>query len=344
MNGEPPESDAATVEAQAALDQMLNGYWITQIIHVAAELGIADLLAERPQSVDALAVATDSHAPSLYRFMRALAGVGLVRQNDEGLFTTTALGRCLVTGSQGALRGRAILCGGDWYAAWGELLRSVQTGETAFDHVMGMAFFDYLAANPASGAIFNETMARSSERAAKAVVDAYDFGRFRRVVDVGAGTGVLLAAVLRANQQAQGVLFDKAEVVAGAPEVLSAAGVADRCEVLTGDFFATAPRGGDAYVLSMIIHDWDDDQSVTILGVCREAMANDARLLLIEQIVPPGNEPSLSKLYDLHMLVLLGGRERTEEEYRRLLAKAGFQLTRVVHTEVPRCVIEALPV
>jgi len=335
--------DVPQVEAHAVLHQMINGYWATQTIYVAAKLGIADLLDNRPQGIQALAESTETHAASLYRLMRALAGLGVVMQNEDGDYETTALGRCLVTGSPGALRARAILNGEEWYAAWGGLLRSVRTGETAFDHLVGRSFFDHLAANPEGAAVFNEAMASSTEGAAKAVADSYDFSGVKTIVDVGGGTGAFLAGILQTNPQARGVLFDQPNVVASARGLLESAGVADRCDVVGGDFFEAVPGGGDVYILSWIIHDWDDERSTAILKNCRRAMAHDARLLVVEQVIPPGNEPSPSKLYDLHMLVLSGGCERREDEYKALLTTSDLRLARVIPTGVPRSVIEAIP-
>jgi hypothetical protein len=340
---ESRDGEMGVAEARATVQQMTNGYWTTQIVYAAAKLGIVDLLADGPQGVETLAGATGTHAPSLYRLMRALAGLGLVRESVGGEFETTILGRCLATGSPGALRARAILNGEAWYTAWGGLLQSVRSGETAFDHVAGMPFFEHLAANPQTAAVFNEAMASATEGAGGAVANAYDFSRSTTVVDVGGGTGALLAGILRANPHLRGVLFDRADVAAAAGGLLARAGVADRCEVAAGDFFEAVPGGGDVYVLSWVIHDWDDERSVAIMKNCRRAMGDDARLLVIEQVIPPGNEPSLAKLYDLHMLVLSGGRERTENEYRTLLAAADLELVRTIPTDVPRSVIEAMP-
>ena len=336
--------DEDLARTQAALQQMMNGYWTTQIIYVAAKVGIADALTHGPLDLDRLAQATRTHAPSLCRLMRALGGLGLLRENEQREYELTNLGRCLVSGSPGALRARAILNGEDWYQAWGGLLESVRTGKSAFHNLFGKTFFEYMAGRPDMAAAFNEAMASSTEGAAAAVVKAYDFSGCRMIVDVGGGTGAFLAAILRATPQARGILFDRPNVVGVARELLARTGIAGRCRLAGGDFFETVPRGGDLYILSWVIHDWDDERSIAILRNCRRAMTGDARLLLIEQIVPDGNEPSLSKLYDLHMLVLApGGRERRADEYHSLLAAADLRLTRIISTEVPRSVIEAVP-
>jgi len=340
---EPRSEDLTDAEAQAALQQMTNGYWATQIIYVAAKLGVADCLQAGPRTIEWLAQSTETHAPSLDRLMRALASLGVFRENDDGEYETTPLGRCLVRGSPGALRARAILNGEEWYTAWGGLIRSVRTGETAFDQVVGMSFFEYLAANAEAEAVFNEAMASSTAGAARAVAAAYDFSGFGTFVDVGGGTGAFLATLLQANPHARGVLFDRSNVVAAARPLITSAGLADRCDAVGGDFFEGVPTDGDVYILSWIIHDWDDGRSITILKNCRRAMTQDARLLLIEQVLPPGNEPSLSKLYDIHMLVLSGGRERQAQEYRDLLAASDLQLARIIPTDVPRSIIEAVP-
>jgi hypothetical protein len=334
---------AVQAEAQAALQQMTNGYWVTQIIYVAARLGIADLLSDRPRAIDVLAKSTGTHEPSLHRLMRALTGLGVFKQAENGEYENTAVGCCLVTGSPGGLRARAIGSGEEWYQGWGRLLESVRTGQTAFDRVFGQPFFEYLAANAEAAAVFNEAMASTTEAAARAVSAAYDFSWANVLVDVGGGMGTFLAAILEANPRARGIVFDRQDVAAAAGTLLASRGVADRCGVVDGNFFDAVPSGGDAYILSWIIHDWDDDRSITILKNCRRAMARDGRVLVIELVIPPGNEASLSKLYDIHMLVLTGGRERREDEYRELFAAADLRLARVIPTGVPRSIIEAVP-
>jgi len=342
LGGRDPEH-AVQAEAQAAVRQMTNGYWVTQIIYVAARLGIADLLDDRPRAIDVLAKSTGTHEPSLHRLMRALTGLGVFRQAENGEYQNTALGCCLVTGSPGALRARTILSGEEWYQGWGRLLETVQTGQTAFDRVFGQPFFEYLTANAEAAAVFNEAMASTTEAAARAVSNAYDFSWANVLVDVGGGTGAFLGTILQANPQARGILFDRQDVVAAAGALLAGSGVADRCEVVAGNFFEAVPSGGDAYILSWVIHDWDDDRSITILKNCRRAVGRDGQVLMIELVIPPGNEASPSKLYDIHMLVLTGGRERREDEYRELLAAADLRLTRVIPTGDPRSIIEAVP-
>lgn len=225
----------------------------------------------------------------------------------------------------------------------GRLLESVQTGETAFDRVFGQPLFEYLTANAQAAATFNEMMASSTEAAARAVSAVYDFSWANVLVDVGGGTGAFLATILGANPRARGILFDRQDVATAAGDLLASSGVADRCQVAAGNFFDAVPSGGDAYILSWIIHDWDDDRSITILRNCRRAIARDGRVLVMELVIPPGNEASLSKLYDISMLVLTGGRERREDEYRELLAAADLRLTRVIPTGVSRSIIEAVP-
>ncbi|MBV8821706.1 MAG: hypothetical protein JO123_02820 [Ktedonobacteraceae bacterium] len=316
--------------APATLSEMLRGYWITQIIYVVAKLGIADLLEGGPRMSDELAISTGTHAPSLYRLLRALATIGVFEQDEKGSFSLTAISRCLVSNIPGSMRARAIANGEEWYRAWGDLLYSVKTGQKAFDYVFGMPFFQYLAQNTPASEIFNETMTGSSEQGAAAIIAAYDFSWAKTIVDVGGGHGALIASILNANPHAHGILFDVPQVTEGARAHLVAAGLAERCEVVGGDFFQAVPSGGDIYLLSWIIHDWDDERSVTILKNCYQAMASGARLLLIERVVPHDNEPSLSKLYDLHMLVLLGSRERTKPQYQALLDAAGFKLTTII--------------
>jgi hypothetical protein len=328
----------------ATLLQMMTGYWVSQALHVAAKLGIADLLADGPVDCEDLAAATDTHAPSLQRVLRALASVGVFTEVSPGSFALTPLAELLRSETPGSMRALAIMYAEEQYRAWGELLHSVRTGEMAFDHQFGMSYFEYLAQHPEADRVFNEAMTGWTHQLVGAVVDAYDFSPFKTVVDVGGGYGALLAAILRSNPSTRGILFEQPHVVASAEEQLAAAEVADRCTLVGGDFFAAVPSGGDAYVLSQILHDWDDERCVAILGQCRQAMPDHGKLLVVELVLPEGDEPFLGKWLDLHMLVLLGGRERTAAEYDALFRAAGFRLTRVVPTPPGPSVVEADPV
>jgi hypothetical protein len=242
------------------------------------------------------------------------------------------------------MRALAIMYAEEQYRAWGDLLHSVRTGETAFDYQFGTGYFDYLAQHPEADRVFNEAMTGWTHQLVGAVVDTYDFSSVKTVVDVGGGYGALLGAILQRYPDTKGTLFEQPHVIDSAEEQLVAAGVAERCVFVGGDFFAAVPPGGDAYVLSQILHDWDDERCVAILEQCRRAMPEHGKLLVVELVLPPGDEPFLGKWLDLHMLVLLGGRERTAAEYDTLFRAAGFKLARVVPTPPGPSVVEAVPV
>ena len=328
------------------LTQMINGYWKSQMVCVVAKLGIADLVADGPKSCAELAKSTGTHAPSLYRLLRALASLGIFAEDDRGRFGLTPLAEPLRTAVSDSLRGWAVFAGDvETWRAWEQLLYSVRTGEAAFEHVWGMPNWEYRTRNPEANAIFNAAMISSSSRRIGPVIAAYDFSGIRTVVDVGGGHGAFIAAILSAYPTMRGILFDLPHVVAGAQPLLEAASVADRCETMGGSFLEAAPAGGDAYLLSKVIHDWGDDRAAAILMNCRQAMGAHSRLLLVETVIPPGNTPHPGKLGDINMLVAnVGGRERTEAEFRTLLTTAGFTLTRIVPTtQAESSVIEGLP-
>jgi hypothetical protein len=319
---------------------MIFGKWVAMALSVAAKLRVADALAARPTSVADLAAGTDTHAPSLYRVLRALAGVGVFAEDADGRFRQTPLSEVLRTGVPGSMRAVADYCGADWsWRPWGRLLDTVRTGRTAFDEVFGEQAFDYLAIHPEESAVFNEGMTGFSMQESPAVAEACDFSRFGTVVDVGGGHGHLLCTILKRYPGPTGIVFDAPHVAVGATPVIAAAGLADRCRAEGGDFFRAVPAG-DAYVMKHIIHDWPDDKSTTILRNCRAAAKPGARLILVEMVIPAGNDPSPGKLLDLEMLVIASGKERTEAEYAGLLAGAGWNLTRVVPTKAPTSVIE----
>jgi hypothetical protein len=328
---------------RVALERMISAYRTSQAIRAAAALGLADHLKDGPKSSEQLARTTGTHTPSLYRLLRALASVGLVEEDEGGRFRLTPVGAYLRSDVPGSLRASAIALNEPWYhRAWEGLLSSVQTGEVAFGRVHGMGFWEYCARNPEAGAAFNAAMTGGSTERASTFLASYDLSGVGTLVDVGGGQGRLLAAVLAAHPSMRGVLYDRPEVVAGAEAVLREAGVADRCRVAAGDFFEAVPRGGDAYVLSLIIHDWNDERAVAILKSCHRAMAAGKKLLLIERVIAPRGAPDFAAFTDLSMLVLFGGRERTEAEFRALFEAAGFMLTRVIPTSAQWSVIEGV--
>lgn len=319
------------------------GFMQTQAIHVAAELGIADFLKEGPQSVDELAAVTGTQRPALSRLLRALASIGIFAEIDQGIFKQTPLGATLQRDHPLSVWPLACLLGDpSWWQSWGSLNQAILTGKPAIEHVFGGHLFDYLREHPEAARIFNAWMTRLSQITDPALVDSFDFSNLKKIVDVGGGQGSLLATILEANPSLNGVLFDLPEVVATADQRVTA--IADRCEIIGGDFFDSVSAGGDAYILKQIIHDWHDDSCIKILRNCHRAMASDGRLLVIDAVIPADNAPDINKFIDLHMLVLTeGGKERTEAEFRSLLEAGGFQLTRIIGTPSLFKIIEGKP-
>jgi hypothetical protein len=322
------------------MNRMITGYWSTQMVYVASALRLADLIAKNSQTAEELAQQTKTHAPSLYRLLRGLASLGIFTEDSARRFSMTPLAECLrsdVPGSQWAL---AVMSGEEHYKAWGELLYSVQTGKIAFDKLYGMPVFEFLSQNVEQAKTFDAAMVGIHGRETAAMTDAYDFSGLKVLADVGGGNGSLLSFVLKKHPSLKGILYDLPGVVERAKADLQKVGVADRCQVIGGSFFESIPSGADAYLMRHIIHDWDDEKSTLILRNIHRAMKDDARLLLIEGVIPPGNEPNFGKLLDLTMLTIPGGKERTEKEYRELFKAGGFELTRIVHTAAEVSVIE----
>jgi hypothetical protein len=329
----------------AELRRLANGYQISQAIYVAVTLGIPDLVADGARAVDDLAAETSADPTALYRVLRALAAVGVLREEEGRMFALTEAGDGLRAEAPEGIAGWIAFAGrpSHWHA-WGQLLHSVRTGENAFRHVHGTDVWTYRAERPEESLIFDRAMQALTRNANQALVDAYDFARFGTIVDVGGGNGTTLSLLLARHPSLQGILFDQPHVVAGADEVLAAAGVADRCRVVGGSFFDEVPAGGDAYVLKAIVHDWLDDEAAAILRRCREVVPESGRLLVLERIVGPPNDDLPAKLMDLNMLVAAGGRERTEDEFESLFAAGGFRLAGVTPTAAGLSVIEGLPV
>lgn len=338
MTATPP-----AVPPHVAMIQMGTAYWLSRLVYTAANIGLADHLADGPKSAADLAGVTGSHPRALHRFMRTLASFGILTQSDEGTFALTELGTTLKRDAPGAARSTVLTMAGPViWRAFGEFEYSLATGRTAVEKVLGMGFFDYLAQHPTEAAQFSESMVGIHGGEPPAVAAAYDFSAFPTIVDVGGATGNMLAHILTRYPQPRGILFDRPHVVTEAPTLLRAHGVEDRVTIQHGDFFERVPAGGDAYILSHIIHDWTEAQCHAILGNCRRAIKPGAKLLIVEFVLPEDDTPHFGKLADMVMLAIPGGEERTADEYRTLLDAAGFRMTRVVPTTSDVSVVEAV--
>ncbi|AKK28186.1 methyltransferase [Mycobacterium sp. EPa45] len=329
----------------AAMMELIMGAWIAQLIAAAAELGVADALADGPATGDALACRLNVDQDALGRMLRALIGIGVFRQRSDGRYELTALAETLRTDSPVSMAGMARWVGAAQHREhWSHVADAIRTGAAVVPALRGKPIFDYLADEPQLAGIFNQAMTGLSESSITAVVAAYDFSRFATIADIGGGHGRLLAAILESAPQARGVLFDLPEVVAGAPALLRQYGVDRRTRIEPGSFFESAPDGADAYVLKHIIHDWPDGDAVRILQTVRNAARRGARVLLIEFVIPDHDRNFHGKWVDIEMLVVANARERTTAEYRHLLDKAGLRLTRVVDTVGPISILEAVAV
>jgi O-methyltransferase domain/Dimerisation domain len=328
----------------ATLRRLMNGYQVTQAIHVAAVLGIADHLAGGPLDAATLAARTDTDPVALYRLLRALGTVDILTESPGRIFGTTELGAGLRRDADPPIVGWAAFNGRPYHwAAWSGLQHSVRTGENAFRAVHGMSPWEYRAAHPEEGATFDDAMTALSRSVIPAVLDAYDFGRFPVIADVGGGRGAVLAAILSRHPGSRGILFDQPHVVAGAPELLGAAGVTERCEVAVGSFFDRVPGGADAYVLKDILHDWITEDALRILAVIRRDMPAGARLVVVERLLDTEGFAAEVAFSDLNMLTGPGGQEHSAADFVELLAVAGLKVTAVVRTDTAVSVIEAMP-
>jgi len=323
--------------------QFATGYVVSSAAWVAAELGIADLLKHGPRPVSELAAQTRTDEGALYRSLRLLAMVGIFVETQPRHFALTPPGEKLRSDVPNSLRD-AIL----WIAdpmhlrVAADLLHSVRTGQPTVEHVTGKPAFEYFASEPLEFDRFHRAMTTLSAVAIHAILDVYDFSPFSTIVDVAGGHGYLICEILRKHQNVKGVLFDLEEVVGGGEHRICQLALDGRCRTMAGDFFKSVPSGGDLYLMKNIIHDWTEERALTILRNCRTALENtpSGKLALIELVVPPGNAPHMSKIIDMQMLYFPGGRERTEEEYAQLFAKAGFRLMRVVPSKSPYSLIE----
>jgi hypothetical protein len=335
---------AAEPPPHVQLVQMATAYWASRLLYAAAKLRLADHLAGGPQTAETLAASTGTHPGALYRLMRTLASLGLLTENGARQFALTPLGDALRSDAPGFARATVLTLAGDWI--WGgfeHLLYSIETGRSGLEKSLGEPMFDWLGKRPADAALFSETMIGFHGLEPAAVAAAYDFAGLETLVDVGGASGDLLTTVLGSHPGIRGVLFDLPQALVDAPARVQTRGLTDRVSIQAGSFFDAVPAGGDAYLLSHIIHDWTEDQCLAILGNCRKAMSPAGRVLIVEMVIPDGNAPHPGKMLDMMMLVGPGGQERTEPEYRALLDKAGFHLTRVVPTASAVSVVEAIP-
>jgi ubiquinone/menaquinone biosynthesis C-methylase UbiE len=332
------------VSPSAAVLQLLAGFWSARAVCVAAKLGLPDLVRDSPKTAPQLAELTGTDAASLHRLLRALSSNGWFAEDDAGRFGPTQLTTALQTGAPGSLRHFVMTeLGEEHYPAWGDLLFSIRTGGRAFDNVFGMALWEFWAKQPQNAEIFNQAMSEVTAVLEPVVLDLLDLSGCATVVDVGGGRGTLMAAILRKYPQARGVVLDLPHVIELGRRHIDDQGFKDRCDLVAGDFFKEVPAGGDAYILKWILHDWDDERSAAILRTCHRRMRPESKLFVIEAVLPERNEPFFHKFMDLNMLVMTGGCERTDGEYRALFDKAGFDVTRRVSTPAEMSVLEAVP-
>jgi len=339
---------AETLDPASRIWSMATANWMAQAIYVAAELRLADLLTDGPKSSQELAVVTGTHAPSMQRLLRALVTLDICKECENGSFELAILGDILRSDSPDSLRSWLLLVGGQQWSLWGRLLDSIKTGKTAREIISGQQLFENLERDPVAAAIFNQAMVQITRRITHDVVRSYDFSRSKRIVDVGGGYGELLAAILLANPGTQGVLFDLPNASEPGRRHMASMGLAERCEIVTGNFFQAIPSHGDAYLVKGIMHDWNDEQCILILNNCRRVIAKDGKLLLVERVIPMQLDTSethqLIVRADLNMLIGTGGRERTEGEFQKLLSLSDFRLNRAIAIEQSFNIIEAIPV
>lgn len=327
------------VDLKVQMNQLIRGYWTTQAIFVVAELRIADMLAAGPKSPAELAQAAGVRGDMLYRVLRALASIGIFAEDATGRFSLTPLAETL-SGDSGQ-RAYARLHGQELYQSWGTLLNAVRSGDSAFAGAFGIPAFEYFSNHPERGAVFDKAMTGHHGPEADPMLDAYDFSEFHELVDVGGGNGSLLTAILRRHPVMLGVLFDLPRVVDRASASMGSAGLGNRCRLVGGSFLEFVPAGADAYLLRHVIHDWSDEDAVTMLTNCRTAMEPEGKVLVVEIVVPAGNDPSFAKWMDL-MMVTYGGKERSEKQYREIFSQAGLKLTRVVPTTAGISIVEGV--
>jgi hypothetical protein len=327
---------------QVAMLKMITGAWLSQAIYAAAMLGVADALKDGPRSIAQLAKEVGAEPRALYRLLRLLASHEIFAEQADGTFIQTPRGECLEKEAFGSVRSMALLCGEEHYRAWGDIVHSIKTGAPAFDHLYQEGFYRYIDKIPRASNIFNDAMTNMAILGNIAVASAYPFPEGGVIVDLGGGQGPLLAAILNQTSGATGVLFDTPQAIAEAGPFLQSAGVEERVTCTSGDFFQEVPKGGDVYILSRILQSFGDEECRQLLQNCKAAMKPDGKVLIVEMVIPPGNQPFFGKLSDVNMLVMTHGRERTKQEYAGLFAAAGMKLSRAMTTESPVSVLEGV--
>ncbi|MBI2832115.1 MAG: methyltransferase [Chloroflexi bacterium] len=328
----------------ALLMELVHGYMVSKALQAAAEIGIADLLADSPRTVEDLARATSTNPSALFRLLRALAARGIFRQNESGCFENTPLSEPMRSGSPDSVRDYLSYTPHDGnIRAWMRFMSVLQTGEPEFVAANGCDLWGYFRQHPDIGEQFDRAMTALTTRSNRVVQEEYDFSSIKTIIDIGGGQGLLLASLLKKYPQMRGALFELPAVVENAKGYIKTQGVADRCEFVAGDAFKSIPAGYDAYVYQHILHDWSDEKCAVLLERCREAIPANGKLIILDAVMAPGNEPHPSKWFDLYMMVALGGRERTEEDFRSLLRNAGFNLTLARPLPVPVGIVEAVP-
>lgn len=335
-----------SITSEPAVDRlrgMVNGFRATQVCYVFAKLALADRLVNSSLTAIEVAISVDADPDTLHRVLRLAALLGLVLEEPSGRFRLAPLGELLRTDSPDSIRPVAIQLGELHYAAWGALLHATKTGQSAFEHVFGAPLFDYLAKNPEAQATFDAYMSANKDPFADALPEKYDFSRFRVIVDVGAGNGSVSAAVLARNRDLKAIIFDRPQVMKAATELLGSAALAGRCRLIAGDFFESVPSGGDIYLLSNVIHDWGDADALRILRNCRAAMDQSTPLIVLEAVLPRHGQTDGTVMSDVNMLVMLTGRERTQDEYASLLHTAGLHVSKTTSISGRLSLIEAFP-
>jgi predicted transcriptional regulator/predicted O-methyltransferase YrrM len=329
--------------SSSVLLEMMYGYQKSQALFVAAKLGIADILSNGSKTADELAKATGVNSRSIYHLMRMLISVGVFSTEDNDKFQLNPMGKHLLTGTSDSLRGTVMAMGDEIYQAWGNLLYGIKTGKTAFNHTFNRDLYSYLKQDSEASLNFNEWMKETTREWLLPVLEAYDFSEVKTLVDVGGSIGTLTAVILNANPKMQAILFDREDVVVGAQQVLEGAGVADRCQIVGGNFFDAVLPDGDLYLISRVLLNWDDTDAIKILTNCYQAMTVKDRLVVVDFMLPKGQMSPFIGLSSLNVFIMGGTFMRTEDEFYNLLSSAGFKVTNTIKTRGPVSAIEAKP-